>query len=406
MISVRGIVGYRDIHRTDVAPPSQAWSIQFVSFFGEQQEQLRSWRFPWDTLGFSYNHRITPPRLVRTSATGPATLPIPGYSYLVILIPYWALLVLLSAPEVGLLLGRLRKRTLLKIQQPEPIDGSTILTDLPCVNCAYNLRMQSTVGRCPECGAPIRNTMSVNKSLAQTRPAWLWWLAIGNAMLVAARLVLIFVFLGIYWSDLRMAGYATLIASLCYAVGVYCLTLREHPFLRPTYHEFAGLRRACAMLAFACVVGGLMHQKWAPRQLTLLGFNWRAFSHNDAITLWLAGWLFFCVSTILEYHFLGRLAGRLLDRFMTEHCRIAGIGAGASGIVIPFWIRGVANPVAWTRGRSSLVFVLLVVIVCWLLFVIWTGFMNLYCAVRFMQQSWLAQEHWRLQQVNLAAVSP
>ncbi len=42
LISVRGIVGYRDIHRTDVAPPSQAWSIQFVSFFGEQQEQLRS----------------------------------------------------------------------------------------------------------------------------------------------------------------------------------------------------------------------------------------------------------------------------------------------------------------------------------------------------------------------------
>jgi hypothetical protein len=134
------------------------------------------------------------------------------------------------------------------------------------------------------------------------------------------------------------------------------------------------------------------------RRLFLIDWSGSSFYHDDAITLWIAGWLLFCVSTVVEYHFLARLAARLLDKFMTEHCRIAGLGAGLTGLVIPFWIRWIVRTY-WLSSTSE-IWILLGVMVCWLLFVIWTGFMNLYCAVRFLQQSWLAAEAQRQRQLQ------
>jgi hypothetical protein len=40
------------------------------------------------------------------------------------------------------------------------------------------------------------------------------------------------------------------------------------------------------------------------------------------------------------------------------------------------------------------------VIVLWALFLLWTGFMNLYCTVRFTQQSRLAEERWQRQRIQ------
>ena len=32
--------------------------------------------------------------------------------------------------------------------------------DLPCVDCGYNLRRLSPAGRCPECGADVRDSIA------------------------------------------------------------------------------------------------------------------------------------------------------------------------------------------------------------------------------------------------------
>jgi hypothetical protein len=52
-------------------------------------------------------------------------------------------------------------------------DGTRVVeSDLFCVACNYNLRMQPLSGRCPECGAPIRHTLDF-PHLARSAPRWL-----------------------------------------------------------------------------------------------------------------------------------------------------------------------------------------------------------------------------------------
>jgi hypothetical protein len=46
------------------------------------------------------------------------------------------------------------------------MEGQAIATDVPCVRCGYNLRMQSVEGVCPECG------LTVKASLEQTILKW------------------------------------------------------------------------------------------------------------------------------------------------------------------------------------------------------------------------------------------
>jgi hypothetical protein len=41
----------------------------------------------------------------------------------------------------------------------------------------------------------------------------------------------------------------------------------------------------------------------------------------------------------------------------------------------------------------------------WLLFLVWSAFMNGYCAFCFLQQSWIADQRWREQKSEAAAVS-
>ncbi|MCZ6543380.1 MAG: hypothetical protein O6768_06910, partial [Planctomycetota bacterium] len=36
---------------------------------------------------------------------------------------------------------------------------ATIIDDLPCVSCGYNLRAARVVGVCPECGQPVSDSL-------------------------------------------------------------------------------------------------------------------------------------------------------------------------------------------------------------------------------------------------------
>jgi hypothetical protein len=401
-LSRDGTLTFQDVGRTDGERSMGPWRVEFRS--NADDDSRMAWRFfRWETLGFGYERRTYPAASLRVSATNPAMLTVPPYRGTVITVPYWALMLLFGAPEMLLIFARFRTRTLKNLRPPQRIEGSTLVVDLPCVHCAYNLRTQSTVGVCPECGLPIQDTLSLNADLSCSRPGWLRWLAVGNALLVAVRIMLALVFVALYSRERRLAAIAAVVGAVFYAFGIWCLTRREHPFLRPTYNERPGLRRVLAFILLICIAGGVFYQShyrfaFGDRRWFLIDWSGSSFYLDDAITLWVAGWLLFCLSTVVEYHFLARLAPRLLDRFMTEHCRIAGFGAGLTGLVIPFWISRIVRT-NWIRSTSD-IWMLLGVMVCWLLFVIWTGFMNMYCAVRFLQQSWLAAESQRQRQLQ------
>lgn len=48
---------------------------------------------------------------------------------------------------------------------------ATIATDLPCVDCGYNLRTQPRDGRCPECATPVLHSLRAG-SFDFVTPAW------------------------------------------------------------------------------------------------------------------------------------------------------------------------------------------------------------------------------------------
>jgi hypothetical protein len=41
------------------------------------------------------------------------------------------------------------------------------------------------------------------------------------------------------------------------------------------------------------------------------------------------------------------------------------------------------------------IWIVVILLVLWQLFVIWAAFMNGYCAIRFLQQAWIAERNWQ-----------
>ncbi len=72
--------------------------------------------------------------------------------------------------------------------------GRVIDRDVACASCGYNLRGLAPDGRCPECGAPIANSLRGN-TLSSCDPRWLGRLRLGAdlirvGMIVSVGLVL------------------------------------------------------------------------------------------------------------------------------------------------------------------------------------------------------------------------
>ncbi|HUU98821.1 MAG TPA: hypothetical protein VM487_24075 [Phycisphaerae bacterium] len=69
---------------------------------------------------------------------------------------------------------------------PCPLDADgRVATDLPCVNCGYNLRTLSVEGLCPECAHPVRLSLS-GQFLRFASPRWVRQLARGVLLLIIA----------------------------------------------------------------------------------------------------------------------------------------------------------------------------------------------------------------------------
>jgi hypothetical protein len=240
----------------------------------------------------------------------------------------------------------------------------------------------------------------LNAELTKSRPQWLRTLASANVLLFIARIFVLALYIFFFTVDTRLTGEfaltAILLLTMClfYVIGTFQLTQREHPYLRSSNRDKILAQRLLASASFACFAAGIgvqIHYILLPRSgsgILSIAVGWS----GTAVSFLVFGWLLYCACVVIEYFFLAKLAARLLDGFMAEHCRIAGIGAAITSLLAV-----IIAPMNDFPGDLLLYIVLVAAIVLWMLFVIWTAFMNLYCAIRFRQQSRLAAERWRRQ---------
>jgi hypothetical protein len=64
-------------------------------------------------------------------------------------------------------------------------DSNCVASDLPCIQCQYNLRTQSRDSECPECSAPIKASTDI-QYLATCDPVWLRSVVVGIKYIVAS----------------------------------------------------------------------------------------------------------------------------------------------------------------------------------------------------------------------------
>ena len=102
----------------------------------------------------------------------------------------------------------------------------TIMDDIPCRRCSYNLRGLQQGGRCPECGTPIG--VSVCGDLLRfCHPRWLRQVAEGLSMILWGMLATVLVALSaafVFRKEPAIAQFLTMLASLIGAWGTWQMT--------------------------------------------------------------------------------------------------------------------------------------------------------------------------------------
>jgi hypothetical protein len=212
-------------------------------------------------------------------------------------------------------------------------------------------------------------------------------------------ILLVVIYAAVCSDEYHLTGRLALAAAVLQVVATFLLTRREHPQAPSPDRTRVFVQRVFAVTSAICIGVGIYHQSlFLPiTSWRLLGWSGAGFWHLPAVLLLLSGWLLHCACVVMEYRFLAKLAARLRDRFMVEQCKIAGLGAGASGVLILFLMPGLFNLMA--MFDNVLTFAVLVVAA---LFLVWTSFLNVYCAARFTQQFWLANERSRRRKTEVA----
>ena len=137
---------------------------------------------------------------------------------------------------------------------------STIMIDIPCRACRYNVRGLQVSGRCPECGQDIANSVAVFK-LGGVELRWFQALRLGIAILIGAvilgRLVPIFVYTLFNWFKVASDSvlHRALVTSmdglvlftiLCGWWSMHLLTEESHPVDEQNRSRTSEHRLRCA----------------------------------------------------------------------------------------------------------------------------------------------------------------
>jgi len=247
----------------------------------------------------------------------------------------------------------------------------------PCLRCGYDLQGLPADGNCPECGMGVRRSLVPGDELRHAPPGWLGGLTAGAWLLlvsVSALTLLPFVMT----SGVGILHKALLLAlALAFTAGAWLLT-RPQPRFDTTPPAHRWLVRTLAGLLLA--------------QVVLLDLGNFAGSIPLLRAAWLLAFTFVAFPLLLMLH-LRRLAQRVLDPRLAQHCAIIGYGASAALLLQS---ASLFTPDAWYRGPAGrwTLPATVVLAAAGLMFVIWSALTLLRFALAFARAWRASRDAW------------
>lgn len=237
------------------------------------------------------------------------------------------------------------------VSQPASATGvqdGIVVTDVVCQSCGYNLRTQRADGFCPECGAPVVQSLH-GDALQYSDPAWLGRLRLGIILILTGvglhvlfSIAVPFVALAAMSSSMPPPGTApaigpagmpltyqliawgaaavTIVLAVMEVAGTILLTTPERHAWRT--ETSVTLRASLRVLAIVAMLSSLLSQ--AGEHTGIQPLQWAG------MALWLAGLARF----IVFFLFLARLALRIPDRGLARQCKTVMWGIAACWIAI------------------------------------------------------------------------
>jgi hypothetical protein len=148
---------------------------------------------------------------------------------------------------------------------PTPPPPPTVLGDLPCRKCSYNLRTLPTTGVCPECGTPVAESIRSDR-LADADPHWLRTIRLGVSFLwITWLLYVLWIALGVLLRlpTLEARWIQTLLGRLLQAPGIWLTTTPDPGRQNDSANQkFSFACRTAAIIDFAAAIAwlGVMHR--------------------------------------------------------------------------------------------------------------------------------------------------
>lgn len=245
----------------------------------------------------------------------------------------------------------------------------------PCLRCGYDLRGLGDRGNCPECGLAVALSAVPGDELRHAPPRWLASLAWGTGLVMAAMVFAVVAgrLVGPRLGVVSIEAYVSMQVSLAlvFAAGVWLLT-RPQPRFGPSGPAWRWSLRVVSLgpmilpgAEYLAIQAGIR----GPVHIALLAVALFALS---------------AIPVLLLIH-LRRLALRVLDRSLAEHCAIVGFAGSASfalsGSLLFFRLRPVIELVAATG-----------VILCYL----WTLYLLIRFTIAFARAQRASAKSWRI----------
>jgi hypothetical protein len=224
---------------------------------------------------------------------------------------------------------------------PVPAPPPELARLLRCFRCGYDLRGLAPGGNCPECGLPVDRSSVEGDELWHAPPAWLAKLSWGARLLLLAP-ILGYVYgahLSRYVTFPRVGSHylAPAAFSLLFAAGAWLITAPQPHVFQARRGGWRWALRAVSLAPLAMVIDSYLVT--SGRRVN--------YSANPQ----LFGFVGLIPFPALLFFHLRRLANRVLNPSLAEHCAIVGVGGSASlavgmaGVFVrtPFVVQFAAN---------------------------------------------------------------
>ncbi len=253
-----------------------------------------------------------------------------------------------------------------------PATNAPVLPTDECYRCGYDLRTIDNAQPCPECGLLAERSRHLTDELHNSRPRWLRNLSLGVWLILIALPLKLFLVYAIRWlaeAIFSAAGMPTMpemllmtllqcLAEIVFLAGVFFLTSREN--YPPADNADRRLRLFLRLAATLPLLAQLAWRACAAIVNTMLGP--RALVNNGQFPALLDYLPFIYFTPMLLaalslpfplFERLRTLAKRARSAHLAEHCRIVGIGATASVLIITAIVTVLINGDRWFNEHWS-----------------------------------------------------